>query len=398
MTVRLYYTDPSCRRFEATVVSVRPVDGRPAIVLDRTAFYPTSGGQPFDLGHINDATVVDVVDDAEEILHVVSSDIPVGQRVTGVVDDARRFDHTQQHTGQHILSAAFDRAFGNRTVGFHMGADVSTIDLAGPVSPIDAARAERDANAVVWDNRQVSIRFVTAAEAATLPLRKESAREGVLRLIEVRDFDLSACGGTHVARTGEVGLIAVTGAERFKGGSRVTFVCGGRALRAFGELRESVTQSVRTLSVLPAEVPAAIDRLQGEAREMRKSMRGLQEQLARHEAIRIVQTASPDTQGGDIVHRLDGWDAVGLKSVALAAVGLGATSVVLVAAGDPTIVVAATTREGADARALWAALQTKFGGKGGGTPSLVQGALAVDAERVCLEARRLLEARPSRQA
>lgn len=394
MTLRLYFTDPACRCFDATVVAAESIDGRPAVELDRTAFYPTSGGQPFDTGRLNEADVVDVIDDGERVLHVLSAELAVGRRVTGTVDATRRFDHTQQHTGQHILSAAFDRALGNRTVGFHMGADVSTIDLAAPVTWEDVSRAERDANAIVWDDRPVSVRFVTAREVSTLPLRKEPSRDGVLRVIEVRGFDLSACGGTHVVRTGEVGLIAVIATERFKGGSRITFVCGGRALRALGDLRESTARSVRALSVLPGEVPTAIERLQGETKELRKAVRELQEQLAGHEARRIVQAASVDGQLAHVVHRLDGWDAVGLKAVALEASSLGPAAVVLVAAGNPTVLVAATSRGGLDARTLWASLQTRFGGRGGGASSLVQGALPADAEAVCAEVRRLLAADP----
>jgi alanyl-tRNA synthetase len=394
VTLRLYYTDPTCRRFEGTVVDARQHEGRPAVVLDRTAFYPTSGGQPFDTGRLNDVDVLDVVDDGDAILHVVSSVLPVGERVEGVVDAARRLDHTQQHTGQHLLSAAFDRIFDNRTVGFHMGADVSTIDLAKSATWEDIARAEREANDVVWQNRPVWVRFVTAVEASALPLRKESAREGTLRLIEVPGFDLSACGGTHVTRAGEVGVIAVTGAERFKGGSRITFVCGQRALGAFGAFRDAVTGSVRALSVLPAELPDAIERLQADARRLRQSMRGLQEQLAGHEARRIVSEAAAAGHAGRIVHRLDGWDAAGVKAVALAITGLAPATAVLVGRADPTTVAVATSIAGHDARSVWASIQAACGGKGGGTASLVQGAVPADADRICAEAQRLLDGLP----
>ena len=168
----------------------------------------------------------------------------------------------QQHTGQHVLSAAFDRVLQVRTVSFHLGTASSTIDLAREVCGGEIARAEHEANRVVWEDRPVAIRFADAEEAATLPLRKESKREGVLRLIDVEDFDVSACGGTHVARTGAIGIIAVAGSERFKGGTRLEFLCGGRALAGFHALGDSVAASVRLLSVLPAELPAAIERQQ----------------------------------------------------------------------------------------------------------------------------------------
>src|SRR5207248_1258434 len=205
MTDRLYYTDPYLREFDATVQRVETRGGRALVTLDRTAFYPTSGGQPFDTGTLGDLPIVDVVDDEHDgsVKHVVenAADVRVGQTVHGVIDWPRRFDHMQQHSGQHVLSAAFDKLFGVRTVSFHLGAAVSTIDLAREMTAAEIAAAETGANRVVWEDRPVSIRFADAEEAARLPLRKEPARGGVLRLIEVEGFDLSACGGTHVART-----------------------------------------------------------------------------------------------------------------------------------------------------------------------------------------------------
>ena len=240
MTFRIYYTDPYCRRFEAVVTTALEHDGRPAALLDRTAFYPSSGGQPFDTGRLlthdrGAIEVVETVDRDDAVVHVLSAPIVEGAAVRGEIDWNRRFDHMQQHTGQHLLSAAFDRLFDNRTVSFHMGADTATIDLLRETSSEEISRAEDEANRVVWENREVSIRFVDPARRGPsdppLQLRKETAREGILRLIEVTGFDLSACGGTHVARTGAIGMIAVAGAEKFRGGTRITFACGNRALR-----------------------------------------------------------------------------------------------------------------------------------------------------------------------
>src|SRR5262249_44364733 len=226
-------------------------DGRTHVFLDRTAFYPTSGGQPFNTGTLGGLRVVDVVDeDGGRIAHVLErGGLSEGQTVTGVIDWPRRFDHMQQHTGQHVLSAAFSRLFDARTVSFHLGDEVSTIDLAKEMKPDQIEAAEVEANRVVWEDRPVAIRFASKDEAAAMPLRKESLRDGTLRLIDVEDFDLSACGGTHVARTGAIGVIAVAGSERFKGGQRLAFLCGGRALRRFGAMRDVLTASVRLLSV-----------------------------------------------------------------------------------------------------------------------------------------------------
>ena len=222
MTERLYYTDASCLEFDGTVVASDTIDGRASVVLDRTAFYPTSGGQPFDVGTLDDVAVTDVVDlEDGRIAHVVSRPIDPGRVVHGRVDAARRFDHMQQHTGQHILSAAFDALHGARTVGLHLGAVVSSLDLDTPLGPEAIAAAESAANRVVWEDRRVSIRFASPDEAASIQLRKEPARTGPLRIVEVEGYDRSACGGTHVATAGQVGVIAVKSWEKLRGGIRL---------------------------------------------------------------------------------------------------------------------------------------------------------------------------------
>src|SRR4029078_6114687 len=216
------------------------------------------------------------------------SPLSIGEAVHGEIDWVRRFDHMQQHTGQHVLSAAFDRVLDNRTMSFHMGGEPAPLSLAREVALGEVERCVHEANRVVWEDRPVTIRFATPEEAARLPLRKEPVREGPLRLIEIADFDLSACGGTHVARTGEIGLIAVTAAEKFRGGTRVTFVCGGRALRALRGYRDAVTVTVRSLSVLPHELPAAVEKMQAEGKQARKTIARLQSELAGHEAARLL--------------------------------------------------------------------------------------------------------------
>ena len=318
VTNRIYYSDPGCRTFDAVVSRAFEHEGRPAVTLDRSAFYPSSGGQPFDTGRLGAAVVVEAVDAKGDVIHVLSAALAARTPVTGEIDWARRFDHMQQHTGQHVLSAAFDRLFNNRTVGFHMGADVSTIDLAQEVAPSEVERAVDEANGIVWEDRLVLIRFVSQAEAASLPLRKESGREGTLRLIDVSGFDLSACGGTHVERTGAVGVIAALSAERLRGGARLTFVCGARALRAMRTFRDAVAGSVRVLSVLPEALPAAVARVQGESKDLRKQIKALQGRLVAHEAARLAADASEVGGVGLVVEAVDGWDMGGLKAMAAA--------------------------------------------------------------------------------
>jgi alanyl-tRNA synthetase len=374
MTERLYYTDPYLVEFDARVLRVEPYDGRRAAVLDRTAFYPTSGGQPFDTGRLGGATVTDVVDREDGvILHVLDGDLEPGP-VRGTVDWSRRFEHMQQHTGQHVLSAAFDRILKARTESFHLGSASSTIDLNRTVSAGDIERAEDEANRVVWDDRPVGIRFADAADVAKLRLRKESAREGTLRLIEVPDFDISACGGTHVSRTGAIGAIAVQSAERFRGGTRVEFLCGVRVLRGFRALRDTVSASVRLVSVLPAELPGAIERMQTDAKETKRQLKDLQTRLSTFEAAALAGQAEARGSLQLVAAALDGWDQNGLKAIATAIAARPGHVAMLFSVPPPSAVVIARAADSTiDSGAMLKQLIGRFGGKGGGRPELAQG-------------------------
>jgi len=375
VTVRLYYHDSSLIEFDARIVRrIAAPDGRPGAILDRTAFYPTSGGQPFDTGTLGTARVLDVIEQEDgDLLHVLDAEVEA-DAVHGAVEWGRRLDHMQQHTGQHVLSAAFDRVLGARTESFHLGVDASTIDLGREVSADEAAAAEDEANRIVWADRPVTIRFADAAEAAGLRLRKESARGGTLRLIEVADFDLSACGGTHVARTGTIGIIAIAGIERFKSGSRVEFVCGGRALRSHRRLRDIVAGTGKLLSVAPHEIAASIERGQADAKELRRHVKDLQGRLAGHEAAALAAAAlaGPAYRGSIAV--LEGWDAQGLKQIAAAIASHPGHLAILMSAPPPSsIVVARSADTTFDAAAALKQMVARFGGKGGGRPELAQG-------------------------
>lgn len=381
MTERLYYTDAYRRGFAADVTACAAAGDRFEVTLTATAFYPTSGGQPHDLGLLGGRRVLDVVDHEDgRLVHVLDGPLDVGARVDGAVDWPRRFDHMQQHTGQHVLSAAFERIAQARTESFHLGTGSATIDLHRQVSPAEITAAEDDANRVVWEDRPVTVRFVSAEEATTLPLRKESGRTGTLRLVEIDDFDLSACGGTHVARTGGIGVIAVTGWERFKGGTRLEFQCGGRALGRLREWREALAAANRVLSVSPAELAPAIERLQAENKALARTGRGFQEQLATHVAAGLV--AAGERVNGRVVvaTALDGWDAPGLKAVASAAAShAGVAAAVFSTTAPALVVVARATDVPLDASAVLKALVAQFGGKGGGKPDLAQGGGLVGA-------------------
>ena len=394
MTERLYYSDSYLREFDATLVDTVSHDGQTALVLDRTAFYPDSGGQPSDAGAFGDVRVLDVVHVEDgRILHVVDR-APSATALHGTIDWTRRFDHMQQHTGQHVLSAALVRVCNAATVSFHLGSETSTNDLSAVVAPEDIERGVDEANRVVWEDHEVAVRFASEAEAKALPLRKESARQGELRLIEVPDFDLSACGGTHVARTGAIGLIAVTATVKFKGGLRLTFVCGGRALRTVRQLRDAVTGAVRVLSVLPGELPAAIEKLQAEGKGLRKTIIGLQAALAVHEADRLL-AASHTTEGRRVITEIyEDWDAAGLKTIASSLIARDPVAVALVTSGAAlTVVVGCAPTLGLDAGAVIRRLTERFGGRGGGRPDMAQaGGLSGHTAEIAAAARALLGA------
>jgi alanyl-tRNA synthetase len=383
MTTRLYYTDPYLQTFDATVTRVDRTPERLSVILDRTAFYPTSGGQPFDTGQLADFRVIDVIDEEDgTIAHVLDQapgtdegpgTLDQGQAIRGSIDWPRRFDHMQQHTGQHMLSAAIDKLSGVRTVSFHLGAEVSTIDVARELSASEIAAAESEANRVVWEDRPVTIRFADADEAARLPLRKESLRGGTLRLIDIESFDLSACGGTHVSRTGGIGIIAVANWERFKGGQRIEFACGGRALQRFRTTRNAVTSSVRLLSVLPDELPAAIQRMQAEAKDQKRAFAGVQEELARFRAEELAASGEPIGAGRVVLRAIDA-DANGLKALATAVAAKPGSIVVLVSVSRPVLIVAARSTDvtAVSAQQIVSRLTGQFGGRGGGRPELAQ--------------------------
>ena len=310
----------------------------------------------------------------------------------GVIEWTRRFDHMQQHSGQHILSAAFESVCKARTESFHLGAATCTIDLNRLVSPAEIAAAEDEANRVVWADREVRICFAEA-DAADLALRKESARAGTLRLIEVRDFDRSACGGTHVARTGAVGIIAIIGWEKFKGGTRIEFVCGGRALGRVREWRDVFSATSRVLSVLPGALAPAIERLQGENKTLGRAVREAQEQLAVHKAAELVAKGERRADGRIVIaEALDGWEASGLKAIATAAAATPGVCIAVFSLSNPALaVIARASDSGVDAAAVLKGLIGRFGGKGGGKPEFAQGGgLSAETAEILAAAREAL--------
>src|SRR5258707_1604802 len=301
-TERLYYDDPRLLEFDAVVISVNERDdGQIAVILDRTAFYPTGGGQPTDTGTLGDARVVDCIDaESDGVLHLIAGSVPeIGDRVHGKVDWLRRLDHLQQHTGQHILSAAFVRLFDAATHSFRVLEHECEIDVALD-DPTDERieQAVDLANQIIWENRPMTIRQVTPEEAATLPLRKEPSREGELRVIEIADFDLTPCGGTHANSTGEGGVIAVRSWERAKGLTRIQFMAGVRVLADYHKANRTAREVAALFSAGREDSPALVARLVEENKKLRHRASKLEEVACRVEAEELLKQAGYRTGSG----------------------------------------------------------------------------------------------------
>jgi alanyl-tRNA synthetase len=373
-TDRLYYTDCYLREFEARVLRSEAALNGFKVYLDRTAFYPTSGGQPTDFGTIAGLQVLEALDEGDEIAHLLRQ-APEGEGVSGKIDWARRFDHMQQHTGQHILSAAFERLGDYKTVSFHLGEESSTIDLdSDRLGARQLEEAEDAANQVVFENLPVRISFQPAGEASRMDLRKPASRAGEVRLVEVEGFDLSACGGTHVNRTGAVGLILVRKVERMKGLTRVEFVCGSRAHRQARRDFRVLSEAARLFSAALETVPELIAK---QSQELREGMRGREKllmRLAEYQARELWQ-GTPVIDGRRIVRQVfTAEDSAQAKLLAHALAKLPGAVALLGVKGQPTKLFFAQTAGGTlEMGNILKQTLTKFGGKGGGGRDFAQG-------------------------
>ena len=373
MTVRLYRDDPYLLEFDAQVTARLEHQGRPAVVLDRTAFYAESGGQPWDTGSLSGVPVVAVIEHEGEVLHVLGATL-AADRVAGAVDAARREDHRQQHHGQHLLSRAFVDVARARTVSFHLGAEASTIDLDREVTAEETAAAETRVNEVIWSGRRVSVRTVTREQAGTLGVVAPPEAGDSVRLVEAEGFDLQPCGGTHPRNTSEVGMVVVSGREKYKGGTRVRFLCGHRALVSFREDRGILDRLGSLFSASRRDLPEAASRLQAQLAELTRRARDLEERAIAAEARRLFspsETGSPAV----VVATYDQWAPGDLRALALALVALGPCLALLGSRGDKAFVTLAQSDGlGYDLSTLLQDALRQLGGKGGGRGNLVQGA------------------------
>ncbi len=313
MTERLYYLDPYRLEFETSVVERIIVGAKPGVILESTCFYPASGGQPHDEGSLNDVPVINVFEREDKaIVHVLATELSE-HLVHGVIDWETRFDHMQQHTGQHILSQAFLEILRAETVGFHLGKEASTIDVDKvPLAVSQLDRVEDRTNEIVFANRPVKTYLATETELAVLPLRKLPTVEMPIRIVEVEDFDYSSCGGTHCRRTGEVGLIKITRVERRGQDTRVEFLCGGRALADYRSKNRTVNDLSNQFSVGTWELAEAVERLADEAKSSKRELNAAKNQLLDYEAaelladseqhsdIHVVRKIFTDRRGEDV--------------------------------------------------------------------------------------------------
>jgi alanyl-tRNA synthetase len=392
MTERLYYHDSLLYEFEAEVldlVSASDSDRRTAMILDRTAFYPTSGGQVFDMGWIlpteagdpsNQVRVAEVAErDDGQILHILEGAGPIqkGTRIHGVIDAERRRDHMQQHSGQHVLSAAFVRLFDLPTVSFHMGVESCSIDLdTKNLTGAQVEAAEALANDVVMENRVVGIRFVTQEEARGLGLRKiPPVERDQLRLIEVHDFDLTACGGTHVSATGQIGCILLRKTEKTRQGWRVEFVCGKRAVATARRDYTVLAESGGLLSSHVWDIPQQVRKVQEESRASRKSREQLLEELADLYASRLL-AETPESGGRKIIVRtFPDRDLTFIKLLAqrLTRQSAGVVAFLGITSDQPALVFAQSSGQPFEMGGLMKEMLARVGGRGGGSKDMAQG-------------------------
>lgn len=375
ITERLYFADAYLTQFSAQVVAREQRGTKPAVALDQSAFYPEGGGQPADTGALAGIPVLDVQVEGELVWHTLAAPIEANL-VQGQVDWARRFDHMQQHHGQHLLSAAFEQLYGLKTVSFHLGAAVATIDIATPaLAPEQLAAVEDLTNQVIWEDRPVLARFVTPEELARLPLRKPPQVQGPVRVVSVPDFDHSACGGTHPRATGGVGLAHIRRCERRGDTTRVEFVCGGRAARDLRWKNAALGRLAGALSVGADELDAAVARVREAEQRARKRLELAGEQLIAFEAqelvahaelvgiLQVVRQAFADRPLDEV------------RALARAIASRGGVALLGLRAEKTQLIFACGPAAPADCGALLRQTLAGFAGRGGGQPTQAQGGM-----------------------
>jgi alanyl-tRNA synthetase len=396
LTRLLYYEDPTIREFEGTVLHSIDRDGALWAELDQTAFYPGGGGQPADRGRLGPHAVTDVREEDGRVWHRIegapapgappAGPLAPGERVKGSLDWARRFDHMQQHTGQHILSQAFIAVAAAETRSFHLGEEEVSIDVAHPGPNPDLLRGvEERANEIVWEDREIVVHQVAPADVVRFPLRKVPAVEGIVRVVEVRGFDWSACGGTHVSRSGQVGIVTLLSTEKYKGGTRVSFVCGGRALRRQRERARLLRNLSLAFTAGEEDLPNAVARLKEERDRIDRRLKALLKAELEREARSLVGGAPRGARGPVVARHFPDREPAEIGILASLVAGLGGIAL-LTAGGDTPRAHFSAPAGTISVGDLLGVLCREFGGKGGGRPESAQGAIPAQAVDAVLRA------------
>ena len=373
-TVKLYYENAYTQDFTAVVQSCEAVKNGFAVTLDRTAFYPEGGGQPADHGTLGEARVLDVHEKDGVVTHLCDRALSVGAEVGGRIDWARRFDHMQQHSGEHIISGLLCSTFLCDNVGFHMGADVVTIDYNAPITWEQALEVERRANAYIWADHPIRIWYPSAEELAALSYRSKKELTGAVRITEFPGADRCACCGTHVSSSGQVGLLKLLSCQKFRDGVRLELLCGQRALDCLAAGWEQARQIGQALSVKPQSAFAAVSRLQEE-------LLSLKEKAARLEEADFAHVAAQYRGAGSVLHIAEPLDGDGARRLcdAIAKAAGGRCAVFAGQDGDYRY---AVIESGGDLRQFIKDMNTALHGRGGGRDGFAQGSAACTAEEV----------------
>ncbi len=369
-TRRLYFEDPYRVEFEARVLARRDLPEGQALILDQTCFYPEGGGQPADKGSLSGVEVTHVFEQDDEILHLMASPV-ADEAVTGRIDWDTRFDHMQQHSGQHVLSQCFHKLLNGKTVSFHLGEKISTLEIAlASITDADIARIEDCANRAVFQNREIETYFVERDEIARVPLRKPPQKSGRIRVVEVAGFDYTACGGTHPRRTGEIGCIKLLKQERIRNHVRFEFVSGGRALRDYGRKQVVLSDLALKFSSGEADLPLAVDKLMTEHKELKRELRKLEERILQHEAREMVRNSAAPV----IVKLFEEGSPQELRQLALAVIrSPGRVTLFGLRTGERAHLIMARSEDlEVDLRDLIPMVSPLLDAKGGGRPSLVE--------------------------
>lgn len=307
MTERLYYQDSYLKEFRAKVLKKIKIDNQTAVVLDETAFYPTSGGQPYDKGVIQDVPVVEVAEEGDEIIHILKKELKekINSEVVGKIDWRRRFDHMQQHSGQHILSAAFEKLWNADTVSFYLGDEICTLDIMKDnITSEEVKKAEILSNNIVLENKPIKVYFVNQERANELNLRKIPPQKEDIRIVEIKDFDICACCGTHCGTTGEVGLIKILKWEKRGVKIRLDFICGKRSLKDYYWKNELIKNISNKLTIKDTELGETVERMLEERKETRKELKEIKEKLQEYEAKRLIDESSIRDDGIRIINKV----------------------------------------------------------------------------------------------